>query len=112
LLTNQMHALTTFARAERRKEWRGAGTRAAQMYKLPKMTRIALEVQTRYPNRKSLPDTDAPAPALKGILDGLVQRGVLPNDTGEHVMWVRYWPPLVEPGVPALLVTITDRSDG
>lgn len=112
ILVNGMNKLTPMARHTQRKLWRKAGKNAQKVYHVPPMTQATFDVQARYPDRRSLPDPDGCQPAFKAILDGLVDAKVLPNDTGAHVMWIRYWPPLISAGPPALLVTITDVSIG
>lgn len=63
----------------------------------------------RYPDRRSLPDPDGIAPALKGVLDGLVDAGVVPDDSGVFVAAVTYRRPVVEAGsLPALIVLVRE----
>jgi hypothetical protein len=65
---------------------------------------IAVEAWGRYPDRRSLPDADAIAPALKGFLDGLVDAGLVVDDSGSYVHKITYCAPVVGAGQPAALV--------
>ena len=61
------------------------------------------------PDRRSLPDTDAASPTVKGCIDGLVRAGVLANDTPQFVRAVTYFRPIVVKGLPpALILTIEE----
>ena len=65
-------------------------------------------MQARY---KTLPLTDpeAVAPSAKCVIDGLVDWGAWPNDTGEWVKAVTFLPPTLDRGHPhALIVTLEE----
>lgn len=47
-----------------------------------------------YRTGRSWPDVGAWAPALKAVVDGLVDAGILPADTADIVRYVHYHPPL------------------
>ena len=54
-------------------------------------------------------DRERFAPALKGVLDGLVDAGVIRDDSGEFVAAVTYRRPVVEAGsLPALIVLVRE----
>ena len=42
----------------------------------------------------TLPDTMASAPTVKAAIDGLVDAGVIPDDTGKHLAAVTFLPPV------------------
>jgi len=91
-----------------RTEWGDAAIQAARLVRMPNLDRAAFEFQAEYPNRRSLPDPDGIAPTAKGVIDGLVRAGFLPDDTGTHVASVTYLPPVVVAGKrPTLVVRIT-----
>lgn len=88
--------------------WKHAALWMARQQRMPRLMAIEVECWGRYPNGRSLPDTDAVAPALKAVLDGLVIAQIIPNDTPAHVHGVTYRPPVVAHGMPALVVRITE----
>ena len=109
--TNRAHNMHHRAVSKDRKQWREAGCLLARAGKLPKLDRIHVEAWGRYPDRRSLPDPDGVAPALKGVLDGLVDAGVVADDSGEFVASVTYRTPVVEAGaLPALVVVVRAAS--
>lgn len=107
--TNRAHNMHHRAVSADRKRWREAGCVLARAARIPVLERVVVECWGRYPNRKSLPDPDAVAPALKGVLDGLVDAGVIRDDSGEFVDAVTYRRPVVEAGsLPALIVLVRE----
>ena len=109
-LTNQAHQMHYRAVSADRKVWRQAGAVLARAAHIPPMDRITVDVTARW-QKGTLPDPDAVAPALKGVLDGIVDAGVVPDDSGRHVEWVRYFAPVLDRALPpALLVTIAEFS--
>lgn len=110
--TNAAHRMHHHQVSADRKRWREAGWALAREAGVPSCDAIALTVRGRYPDRRSLPDTDALAPAVKGVLDGLVDAGVIPDDGPDFVRCISYRPPLVAAGEPpALIVTIDDEGE-
>ena len=90
-----------------RKQYREAGFWLAKRAKIPALETARFEVWGSYPDHRSLPDPSALAPAFKGVLDGMVDARVLPDDKGEHVLGVSYLPPAVCKGLPpALMVKV------
>lgn len=71
--------------------------------------RIDVIAQPFYPDRRNLPDTDGPAPAVKWLLDSAVELGALAGDTRDHVRSIELLFPWVQRdiGVPRLQTTIT-----
>jgi len=112
---NKAHNMHHHAVSHDRRQWREAGLQLARVNKVPAMAGASFDVQAIY-RRGPMPDTDAVAPAFKGFLDGLVDAGVLPGDTGAFVRSVRYLAPrkLASDreiaGVAALVVTITGET--
>jgi hypothetical protein len=107
---NADHQLHHFARSKVRKNWRTLAATMARAAGIPPLTAVDVTVQGRYPGGV-LPDTDALQPAVKGVLDGLVDSGVIPDDRGEFVHSLRFLAPRVEPGrPPSLLVQITEAQ--
>lgn len=77
-------------------DWREAGAQACRLVRPPKMERAFITVWSQHPGGV-LPDPDAPSPSVKAALDGIVDAGVLPGDTGKHVGGVLYLPPVKGP---------------
>lgn len=92
-----------------RKLWREAGCVLARQQRIPSLDEIEVECWGVYPTRQSLPDADAVAPALKGVIDGLVDACVIPDDAGEWLASVTYRRPVVLSGAtPALVVLVRE----
>jgi hypothetical protein len=107
---NADHQLHHYARSKVRKDWRELAATMARAAGIPPLTAIDVTVQGRY-DKGTLPDTDALQPAVKGVLDGLVDAGVIPDDRGEFVHSLRYLAPRLEAGrPPSLLVQITEAG--
>lgn len=111
---NKAHNMHHRAVSADRKRWREAGFALAAVKGIPTCEAITVECWGRYPNRAALPDADAIAPALKGFLDGLVDAGVVADDSGAFVRSITYRAPVVEPGDPAMVVLVRrfDALDG
>jgi len=108
--TNMVHRWHHRAVSADRKQWRHAGAVLARQASIPAMDCCHIEVTGRYPGG-TLPDTDAVAPSLKGVIDGLVDAGVIPDDTGRHIATITYHAPVKAPGLPpALLVTVREAD--
>lgn len=101
-LTNAVHNMHFRKASAERKKWRGMGLALAEQAKVPSCTAIEVTCWGVYPGGR-LPDPDAVAPSLKGVLDGLVDAGVVPDDTGEWVKAITYLPAVKEKGVDAAL---------
>lgn len=102
--TNAVHRMHHHEASAHRKLWREAGCVLGRAQKVTRCDAITLECWGRYPDRRSLPDADAIAPALKGFLDGLVDAGLVDDDSGSFVHAITYRAPVVGAGQPAALV--------
>jgi hypothetical protein len=102
--TNRAHQMHHRQVSADRKEWRKAGFVLGRAQKVTRCDAITVECWGRYPDRRSLPDADAIAPALKGFLDGLVDAGLVVDDSGSYVHKITYCAPVVGAGQPAALV--------
>lgn len=105
---NQLHPTQAQAR---RQEWRDAATILARKHRVTACHAIDLWVQPHYPDRRSWPDTDGTSPAVKGILDGLVNAKVIPDDKPRHVRAVHYLRPVLRPGAAGITVKIEGVVD-
>ena len=91
-------------RAAATAEWRQAFWALARQAKVPKLNRVTLDVRVECRTRQ-MPDPGGIWPAVKAAEDGLVDAGVIPDDTGVHVLWLRMWAP-EHTGRDALTVTV------
>lgn len=78
-------------RAAHTKEWREAFAWIAKKERLPKMRWVNVTVQP-YQKRGRLQDVAACLPSAKAAIDGIVDAGVLPDDSGEYVRMVTFLP--------------------
>ena len=101
-LTNAVHNMHYRKASADRKLWRLHGEAGAIAAGIPACDAIEITCWGVYPGGR-LPDPDACAPSLKGVLDGLVDAGVVPDDTGEWVKAITYLPAVKEKGVDAAL---------
>ena len=78
--------------ADRTKEWRGVFHLLALEAKVPALPSVVVTVlhETR---TRTLPDCGACAPAVKAAIDGLVDAGVIPDDTPEFLTEIRFMAP-------------------
>jgi crossover junction endodeoxyribonuclease RusA len=86
-------------------EWRDAFAKLALAQQIPPLGRIVVTVQQHCRDRR-MPDPGACYPAVKAALDGLVDAGVIPNDTGAEVLSIEMLAPVVTKGVDALELII------
>lgn len=109
LLNNQVHGMHHQEAGRARREWRDVAATLCRAQRIPPLDAIRITTWAEYPSRRSLPDCDATAPALKGALDGLVVAQVIPDDRPPHVAGITYLPPVVRTQtVPALVLEITE----
>lgn len=90
--TNAERAGNRWERARLTKEWRVGFQLLAKSEKIPPMAWITVTVE---PHQKGgrLQDVGACNPAVKAAIDGLVDAGVLPDDSPEFVKSLVYLPP-------------------
>ena len=72
---------------------------------------VHIEASMQYKRKGNFCDTDAPAPMLKAVIDTLVYRGVIIDDTGDIVKSVKYLPPTGGCEVEGLLVWVNQEEN-
>lgn len=89
--TNAERRGNRFDRAKLTREWREAFCWLARQQRIPRLAMIRV---TAYPTqaRGPLQDTAACNPAVKAAIDGLVDAGVVADDTGAHVSEIVFLP--------------------
>lgn len=91
LTTNAERSGNRWTRAASVKEWREAFAWIARKERVPSMEWINVTVQP-FQKRGRLQDTAACNPSAKAAIDGLVDAGVVPDDTGEYVRQITFLP--------------------
>lgn len=78
-------------RNKRVEEWREAFAWLALEARLPRCERVGFAARTYMKGTLFDPVNDYPT--VKAAIDGVVEAGVIPDDTAEHVAWVKFHPP-------------------
>jgi crossover junction endodeoxyribonuclease RusA len=91
ITTNAERAGNRWGRAEATKEWRHTFAWLARKERIPRMRWINVTVQP-FQKRGRLQDTAACNPSAKAAIDGLVDAGVVPDDSGEYVRQITFLP--------------------
>lgn len=105
--TNAERNLHHMARARRIKEWREAFFWLTKQASVPALGVVTITAEA-WQARGILMDTAACNPAVKAAIDGIVDAGVIPDDTSEHVVSITFLP--TQRGRDALVLTITEVS--
>jgi len=95
------------ARAELVASWRAHAAAEARRQRIPRLDRVAVEIEPTVRSRRHLPDVAACYPAAKAMIDGLVDAGVLPDDDPRHVVAQLFLAPIVA-DKESLAITVTD----
>lgn len=91
LTTNAERSGNRWGRAAHTREWRDAFAWIAKRERVPRMRWINVTVQP-YQKRGRLQDTAACNPSVKAAIDGLVDAGIIPDDSGEYVRQITFLP--------------------
>lgn len=107
--TNAERAGNRWERASMVKEWRHAFELLAKSEKIPPMSWITVTVE---PHQKGgrLQDVGACNPAVKAAIDGIVDAGVLPDDSSQYVRSLTFLPP--RKGKNSLVIYIRGAKKG
>ena len=93
ITANKHRNLHYTERGRYNKSWRYAFWALATDAKVPACQVIEITVHQAQA-KGTLPDTMASAPTVKAAIDGLVDAGVIPDDTGKHLAAVTFLPPV------------------
>lgn len=93
-----------------RRAWRDAGLVHAKRVRLPKLQYAHIVAVLRFPNNLRR-DAHNYMPSLKALVDGLVDYGLLPDDSDHHLVGpdLRRGPALRN-GLGEVVLTITDLA--
>lgn len=92
-------------RAKKVKHYREAFYDLALESDLPQMRSIGVEATPVLGDRR-LQDIAACNGAVKAAVDGLVDFGIIPDDSNEWLKWIKFYPCLVNPGKNGLILKI------
>ena len=92
-------------RATDTKWWRTQFADMALQAEIPRYDRISVAVVPLHKNGRSPQDTGACFPAAKAAIDGLVDAGVIEDDTPDQVLQIDFHAPLVD-GVDGLRIVV------
>lgn len=101
--TNAERASNRWHRAELVKEWREAFLLLTKAQNIPQLTKVHITAQP-YQKSGRLADVAAHNPAVKAAIDGIVDAGVMEDDSPEHLLSITFLPP--KKGRDALQITI------
>jgi len=87
--TNRERAGNRWQRADSTKHWRAMAKEAAAH--IPPMRAINVTAQP-FQKRGRLQDTAACNPSVKAAIDGIVDAGVIPDDSGEYLPRIIFLP--------------------
>ena len=90
ITTNRERAGNRYLRAKNTKHWRTIAEAAARGV-IPKLQTMNVTVQP-YQRLGKLQDTAACNPSVKAAIDGIVDAGVIPDDTGEFLPQITFLP--------------------
>lgn len=111
LTVNKERTIHWTVRAKTVKEWREAFGWLAVASKVPTDGTVGpchIEAIPLTTTRRRQ-DVGACMPVVKAAIDGLVDAGVWPDDTPDHVLSVRYWPQQLAADSGLRLVIVTDH---
>lgn len=110
LTINKERTLAWRTRADIVKEWRSAFYLLAAEQKMPGFRWIEVGASPILPSRRHTQDLGNSLPAVKAAIDGLVDYGVIPDDTDEYVRMLTFYPTVVTKGRTALLLRVVGHE--
>ena len=103
--TNAERSGNRWDRAKKTKQWRTAFALLATEQQPPRLDWCDIVVEPWLKNRSGIQDTGACHPAVKAAVDGLVDAGVLDDDTPDIVRTITYNAPKI--GRDALVLIVS-----
>jgi len=103
LTTNAERRGNRWGRADHVKHWRDTFAWLAKAERIPRMAWLDITAQPTQA-RGRLQDTAACNPSVKAAIDGLVDAGIVPDDTGTYVRKITFLPCLRGPDRLTLII--------
>lgn len=96
-----------------RRAWRAAGAAHARAAHLPKLQHVHLVAVLRFPDNRRR-DPHNYYPTLKALVDGLVDYGLVPDDSHQYLVGpdIRQGPVLTDRRLGEVVLTVTDLNGG
>jgi hypothetical protein len=92
ITTNGERAGNRWVRADSTKQWRMLGALYAVRQRIPQAEWLSVVV-IPHQQKGRLQDVAACNPSVKAVIDGIVDAGVIPDDSGKYVREIRFLPP-------------------
>ena len=106
--TNFERGKNRWERARLTKEWRTAFAWLAAEQHVPRLAWCHVVAEPWLANRRGLQDTGACHPAVKAAVDGLIDAGVIADDTPDIVREITYRAPQI--GRDGLVLVVTGEA--
>lgn len=82
------------ARQKTSAEWRSVFTDLAQKKAIPRLPHISVDIYVEQKGNGKLQDVGNCYPSAKAAIDGLVDAGVIDDDTPEHLLSIKFIAPV------------------
>jgi len=102
---NKERKMHYHTRAKNVKLFREAFCELATDAEIPELQSMCIEA-TPVLSDNRLQDTAACNGAVKAAIDGIVDAGIVPDDSNEWLKWVKFYPCLVKKGTNGLIVKV------
>lgn len=106
---NKMMRAQHFRRAEHDALWRTNTCWEAVQAEIPKLAKVKITACPWLKGKRSQ-DVAACLPSVKAAIDGLVDAGVLTDDTPAYVLSLSFLPPSLQAEVDELVLTIEEAA--
>jgi hypothetical protein len=104
---NKLRTVHFHERALHDATWRTSACWEAVQAQVPKLDKVKITACPWLKGRRSQ-DVAACLPSVKAAIDGLVDAGVLPDDTPNHVLSLEFLPPALGAEVDELVLTLEE----
>lgn len=81
------------ARYKKSAEWREIFATLAMAKGIPELSQICVDIYVEQRGNGKLQDVGNCYPSAKAAIDGLVDAGVIPDDTPEHLLAIKFFAP-------------------